>query len=137
VTNWQKGDKVHITTPTGQVVYAVVVLASKNGRSLFLEFDAMLHVEGGTYAGGIAVFRDDDGNFRLIGYRNLTPAQASTTTRTTAPLPHAAALTALPRPLIGRRNRRGGWRASRSPTPRHFHGEDRESLGAELVWSWR
>lgn len=58
----RSGDAVRLTTDTGRQVVASVRLASKNGRSLALEFDAMI----GGWLGGVAVFLHDDGVWRAL-----------------------------------------------------------------------
>lgn len=57
------GDTVMLTCE-GRSVVARVVLASANGVSLFLQFEAILH----GHAGSMPVLRDEDGVYRsLIG----------------------------------------------------------------------
>lgn len=53
------GDQVHVTLD-GQSATAVVLFASQNGRSLMLQFDALL----GGYLGLMPVLRGADGQFR-------------------------------------------------------------------------
>lgn len=61
------GDRVRVTFE-GRTVDAFVLLASRNGVSLFLQFDALL----GGYAGGMPVIWQD-GAFRdLIFLRPIT-----------------------------------------------------------------
>ena len=59
----RKGDVVQVTYE-GRTVEATVLLASSNGRSLFLEFDALL----GGYAGTMPVLQDGTQPHR---YRDL------------------------------------------------------------------
>jgi len=55
----QTGDRVEIQY-RGRTVEGVVKMASENGRSLFLEFEALL----GGYAGSMPVLGEDDGVYR-------------------------------------------------------------------------
>lgn len=55
------GERVTITYE-GRTVVGTVKLASTNGVSLFLEFEALL----GGFVGGMPVSRGDDGVFRDI-----------------------------------------------------------------------
>jgi hypothetical protein len=64
----KKGDKVKLTYG-GETVEAEVLIASGNGRSLMLTFDALLKPEGlraGGFAGMLPVLREDDGQYRDI-----------------------------------------------------------------------
>lgn len=65
------GDAVLIECE-GVTVEGVVILASENGKSLMLGFDALL--DG--YVGMLPVLRDDDG-----GYRSLVTGVAVTISR--------------------------------------------------------
>lgn len=56
--NFQRGDYVWLTAED-RTVAALVVLASDNGRSLMLAFDAMVH----GHAGLMPVSRLDDGKY--------------------------------------------------------------------------
>jgi hypothetical protein len=56
--NWIDGDSVRVTY-AGRTVDAVIMIASSNGRSLGLEFEAILGGHAG-HAGGMAVFRHDE-----------------------------------------------------------------------------
>jgi hypothetical protein len=62
------GDLVWLTTirPSSppERVPARVVLASPNGVSLFLEFDALVHVGGLWHVGCLPVLRDSTGIYR-------------------------------------------------------------------------
>lgn len=58
----QRGDFVHVTTDTGRTVDAMVVLASPNGRSIVLMFDAMI----GGWLGQLAAFLDEDGRWAAL-----------------------------------------------------------------------
>lgn len=60
------GDRVRIEF-AGQSCDGVCILASSNGRSLFLAFDRML----GGYMGGMAVLQSEDGEYRDL-YTNRT-----------------------------------------------------------------
>jgi hypothetical protein len=62
------GDTVLVTTETGRTVIAYVKLASKNGRSLALTFDAMI----GGWLGGLAAFQQEDGTWTAL---DNTPLQ--------------------------------------------------------------
>jgi len=57
----KRGDFVQLTAD-GRTVRAMVTLASANGRSLFLMFDAML----GQWAGGMPVSLDEDDVYRAL-----------------------------------------------------------------------
>jgi len=60
---WRTGESVRITY-AGRTVLGKVILASSNGRSLALEFDAML----GGWPGGMPVLWDDaTASFRDLG----------------------------------------------------------------------
>lgn len=63
---FQKGDRVRITCPDGRVVEGEVLVASPNGRSLMLGFDAIVSPTGalGGYVGMMPVLQDDDGAYR-------------------------------------------------------------------------
>lgn len=58
---WHTGDKVHIAIGVVNVD-GVVKLASGNGRSLMLEFDAVLN----GHVGMMPVLQHDDGVYRSI-----------------------------------------------------------------------
>lgn len=58
---WKTGDRV-IIDYDGAAYSGKVLLASPNGKSLFLEFDAMI----AGYVGEMPVLLDDDGVFRTI-----------------------------------------------------------------------
>lgn len=60
-TGWRPkvGQRVALTFG-GRTVEATVVLASANGRSLFLEFEAVL----GGYAGKMPVLQEEGGEYR-------------------------------------------------------------------------
>lgn len=45
-------------------IAGMVVLASKNGRSLMLSFGGFFRVAGGVYAGSMPVLMDDAGEYR-------------------------------------------------------------------------
>lgn len=66
------GDRVVLVTDTGRRVDALVTLASQNGRSLALTFDAMI----GDWLGGLAAFHHDDGVWRSIDGLSLTIERA-------------------------------------------------------------
>lgn len=55
-----RGDFVTICTATGRDVPALVTMASPDGRSLILSFDAMI----GGWLGTMPVFQHDDGTWR-------------------------------------------------------------------------
>lgn len=57
-----RGDFVVLTTDTGRRVEAMVVLASPNGRSLMLMFDAMI----GGWLGQMPIFEEEDGSWRAL-----------------------------------------------------------------------
>lgn len=57
---WKTGERVRITF-AGRTVVGHVVLASPNGRSLFLKFEAIL----GGHVGGMPAL-EDDGVFRSL-----------------------------------------------------------------------
>lgn len=61
------GDRVRISFQ-GRAVEAVVVLASPNGRSLFLEFDALL----GGYVGQMPVLWEEGAFYDLIRREPVT-----------------------------------------------------------------
>lgn len=63
--NFVTGQAVRISV-CGRTVNGTVLLASPNGASLMLEFDAGLWVGGdrGMYAGQMPVLKGDDGVFR-------------------------------------------------------------------------
>jgi len=67
---WKTGEAVRITYE-GRTVEGTVLLASRNGTSLFLEFDALL----GGYAGRMPVSVDDDGVIRDL--MNNLPVELS------------------------------------------------------------
>lgn len=56
-----RGDAV-ILTIDGREIEGTIILASGNGRSLAIEFDAIV----GNWVGGIAVMKHDDGSWRAI-----------------------------------------------------------------------
>lgn len=56
---YKTGELLKVTFK-GRTVRAKVTLASPNGRSLFLEFEALL----GGYAGAMPLLADEDGVFR-------------------------------------------------------------------------
>ena len=58
---WRTGDQVHIVLD-GVLVDGVVTLASPNGRSLMLAFNAVL----GGHVGMMPVLQHDDGVFRSL-----------------------------------------------------------------------
>jgi hypothetical protein len=58
----QRGEFVQITTDTGRTVAAMVGLASPNGRSIILLFDAMI----GGWAGQLPAFLDEDGRWAAL-----------------------------------------------------------------------
>lgn len=58
------GDRVWLTGCDGARVLAVVVMASGNGRSLFLSFDGLLDVGECWAVGCLPVLRDDAGVYR-------------------------------------------------------------------------
>lgn len=62
------GTIVTVTTDTGHEVEALITIASKNGRSLILEFDAMI----GGWAGQMPVFQDADGRWSSLDGMPLT-----------------------------------------------------------------
>ena len=62
---WATGDKVSITFHD-RTVQGEVKLASGNGRSIFLAFEAIL----GGYVGQMPVFRDEDGRYRDLLTQN-------------------------------------------------------------------
>lgn len=71
---FKTGEKCRVTY-AGRTVDAVVRLASPNGRSLFLEFEAML----GGFVGAMPVLFDD-GEFRPLmggGVAKVAPRDAS------------------------------------------------------------
>ena len=63
--NFKAGQDVVITCD-GNSLAAKVTLASDNGRSLMLSFDAALWTGDGMYAGMMAVLRDADGVYREL-----------------------------------------------------------------------
>lgn len=73
MTIWKTGDRVRITY--GQLtVLGTVLLASTNGRSLFLSFEALL----GGYVGQMPILMDEDGVFRdLINSQPVRLEQAA------------------------------------------------------------
>jgi hypothetical protein len=58
---WKTGDRV-IVDCEGAAYAGQVLFASQNGKSLFLEFDAMI----AGHVGQMPVLLDDDGVFRSI-----------------------------------------------------------------------
>ncbi len=79
--NFKTGQSVTITCD-GRSLPATVLLASENGMSLALSFDAALWAGDGMYAGTMPVLRDDDGVYRdlMLGHAVTieplpTPAQ--------------------------------------------------------------
>jgi hypothetical protein len=58
---WRQGDRVLIAIGSDSTP-GVVILASPNGRSLMLEFEAVLHGHVGT----MPVLKEEDGCFRSI-----------------------------------------------------------------------
>jgi hypothetical protein len=58
---WRQGDRVMIAIGPDSTP-GVVILASGNGKSLMLEFDAILH----GHVGMMPVMLEDDGCFRSI-----------------------------------------------------------------------
>lgn len=59
-----RGQFVELTY-CGQTIVAMVMLASSNGRSLYLGFDGALHAEGGgIFPGSMPLLQDDDGVYR-------------------------------------------------------------------------
>lgn len=68
---WRQGDRVMIAIGSARTPGAVI-LASGNGKSLMLEFEAVLHGHVGT----MPVLQEEDGSFRSIVTREvveLTP----------------------------------------------------------------
>lgn len=63
--NFKAGQDVVITCD-GNSLAAKVTLASDNGRSLMLSFDAALWSGAGMYAGQMPVLRDDDGVYHEL-----------------------------------------------------------------------
>lgn len=59
---FRAGEAIVITTDTGRQVEAIVQVASKNGRSLILGFDAMI----GGWVTQLPAFQEDDGNWRSL-----------------------------------------------------------------------
>lgn len=64
----QRGDFVVITTDTGRTVDAMVTLASPNGRSIVLMFDAMI----GGWVSQCPAFLDDAGHWAALDGMPLT-----------------------------------------------------------------
>jgi hypothetical protein len=58
---WRQGDRVLIAVGSDRMP-AVVILASRNGKSLMLEFEAVLHGHVGT----MPVLQEEDGSFRSV-----------------------------------------------------------------------
>lgn len=66
-TGWKISDALHLTY-MGRTVDAVVIMASRDGRSLMLAFDAML----GGYVATMPVFLDTAGRWiELLGQREV------------------------------------------------------------------
>lgn len=68
-----RGDGVWIVTETGREVVAVVQMASPNGRSLMLLFDAIV----GGWARQMPVFQEDDGRWRALDGMPITLKRAA------------------------------------------------------------
>jgi hypothetical protein len=68
----RRGDFVRLTTDTGRVVEAMVTIASPNGRSIVVMFDAMI----GGWAGMMPCFEHDDGTWRAIDDMPIAVARA-------------------------------------------------------------
>lgn len=62
--NFVTGQAVRVSNLKGQTVDAVVLLASPNGVSLMLQFDATFWVGEGMYAGQMPVVRSPAGVYR-------------------------------------------------------------------------
>lgn len=58
---WKTGDAVRITHRE-KTASGAVLLASKDGRSIMLQFEGML----GPFVGAMPVLQDDDGSFRAL-----------------------------------------------------------------------
>jgi len=63
MTTHSSGLKVRVTVGK-RTADAQVSVASRNGRILFLRFDAALGIANSTHLGGMAVARGDDGMYR-------------------------------------------------------------------------
>ena len=63
--NFKTGQSVFITC-NGHALAAQVLIASENGRSLMLGFDAALWTGDGLYCGSMPVLREDDGVYREL-----------------------------------------------------------------------
>lgn len=64
----QRGDFISLTTDTGRVVEAMVTMASPNGRSLIVMFDAMI----GGWVGMMPCFEAEDGSWTAIDGMPIT-----------------------------------------------------------------
>lgn len=75
----QRGDTVYLSTKGAhQAIPCMVVLASNNGRSLMLKFEAVVDFPGGIYAGNMPVFQRDDGRWvEAIGSHEVRIERAS------------------------------------------------------------
>lgn len=75
----RKGDRVYLSTRDGdQRIPADVVVASENGRSLLLTFEAVVDFPGGVYVGSMPVLQLDDGRYvELIGNHEVRIERAT------------------------------------------------------------
>lgn len=67
------GDRVFLSTRDGaERIPARVVLASDNGRSLIIEFEAVVDFPGGAYVGKMPVLQLDDGRWiEILGSHQI------------------------------------------------------------------
>lgn len=73
------GDVVYLSTRDGnESIPCRVVIASGNGRSLMLSFEAVVGFPGGLYVGNMAVLQMDDGRWiEIIGSHHVRIEQAT------------------------------------------------------------
>jgi hypothetical protein len=67
---WRQGDRVLITIGSDSAP-GIVILASGNGKSLMLQFEAILHGHVGT----MPVLQEEDGCFRSIATGEVVELQ--------------------------------------------------------------
>ena len=78
-----RGDGVWLITDSGREIVAVVQMASKNGRSLMLLFDALV----GGWARQMPVFQEDDGSWKALDGMPITLRKAGEMKWTLPPEP--------------------------------------------------
>jgi hypothetical protein len=70
---FKTGDALYFSTRDGaERIRATVLIASGNGRSLMLTFEAVVEFPGGVYVGNMPILQMDDGRWiELIGQHEV------------------------------------------------------------------